>query len=811
MHPTEQVYTPSLVFGSLRTSSNFDDTQQRSTVGVHGIGSKATNIFSTVFQVEIYDSESRQRFQQTWENNMSTTSNPKVVQLKTQKRDYIHITFKPDYEKFGYDGLDEMTFKAMERRVYDVAATLSGIKVFFNGERLKISGFKDYVGLFCDDFCYKQFNEHWHVAVALNGDGNGLKHVSFVNNSLTRLGGYHIDHVANTLATELINAIKKKKKTSLLKPAQIKNQLMLFVSCTIFNPTFNSQTKETMTKRPDKWGTVFEMDSGFMKKVVDSSIFEGIMDLFSKQEEKVLSKTDGAKKSTINVEKLEDANWAGTRKSSECILFLTEGDSAKGFAVKGITSIEGGRNKFGVYPLRGKVLNVREKIENAAAIAGNVELSNIKKILGLEHKRDYSSGTSSLRYGGVAILTDADVDGDHIKGLIINYFDSQFPSLLGNNRNFLMEFITPIIRCKKGSETVSFYSIPEFDQWVHQTSGGSGRIPSGWNVKYYKGLATSQTHEIKEYFRNIATNLKPFLPTDTADREKIDIVFNKKRVNERKEWLKTYNPDVYRDQMLREHKINDFFDQGMIHFSISDNIRSIPSVVDGLKVAQRKILWTMMKKNMVGEAREIKVAQLAADVANFTHYHHGEQRTIQQDEFDGQKWNIRGTFERIPGGIRITELPLSWSGPYKEFLMSLQSEKKWVKSFKNMCTETDVRFDVELLEPSMGDDDIVQKFKLLSSIRTSNMVLFDSDGCLKQYPTATDIFADFFTNRHEILENKVRFLKGVIGGQYSLNQCQMDEIESQLKADGFSDTAELLRMPLSMMTLTKFQQLSVTC
>ncbi|KAJ3371281.1 DNA topoisomerase 2 [Allomyces arbusculus] len=966
LHPTEGVYTPTLVFGSLRTSSNFDDSQQRMTVGVHGIGSKATNIFSREFKVEIVDAVSKLKFQQTWEQNMSRALKPKVTAIKSVKRDYIHVTFTPDYTRFGYELLDSDTFMAMQRRVYDAAATLGKIKVSLNGERIKVSGFKDYMSLFVGDrdIVSKQFGEHWTIGVALNGHGNGLQHVSFVNNSLTRLGGYHVDHVANAVTAEIISAIRKKKKTTgnLLKPAVIKNQLILFINCVIINPSFNSQTKETMTKRADTWGTSYELDSGFIKKLVDSSVFEGIMELFTKQEERVLAKTDGSKKSTIQVEKLDDAAWAGTRRSGQCVLFLTEGDSAKGFAVKGITSIEGGRNRFGVYPLRGKVLNVRDKAENASAIAGNAELNNIKKILGLEHRRDYSDGVSSLRYGAVAILTDADVDGDHIKGLIMNFFDSQFPSLLSNNRNFLMEFITPIIRCKRGDSVVSFYSLTEFEQWKEHNDGGRG-----WNVKYYKGLATSQTHEIKDYFRALDMNLKRFLPTDPEDREKIDIVFNKKRVVDRKEWLKTYDPNVFRDQTLREHKINDFFDRGMIHFSISDNVRSIPSVVDGLKVSQRKIVWTMLRKGIVSENREIKVAQLAGEVANFTHYHHGEQSlavcavlmgqnfvgtnsvnllypagdfgtrmegptktgapryiftylepwtraifcadddgvlklrveencaaepwtlapiipmalvnssvgigsgfstsipsfdlgkvlkllemcltnggllpmdvlesmlvvgyrgftgSIVRDNDDRDKWTVQGVVKRVSDTrIKITELPLTWSGPYKEFLAQLVSEKQFVKAFKNNCNEKDVEFDVELTAP-MTEDDIISKLKLNTTIRTSNMVLFDASGSLRHYKSAAEIFSEFFQSRHALygarkqkilgtmqgeilgLRNKVRFLARVMDGTYALGKCKLEDLENQLERDAFDKPKDLLRMPLSMMTQSKFEELS---
>lgn len=955
MHQEEQMYIPTMVFGHLRTSSNYDDTEQRTTVGTNGLGAKATNVFSSKFSIELYDSERQLKFQQTWQSNMGQVSKPKVTTNKSIKKSYICVSYIADYSRFGLEQLDDDHFLAMERRVYDAAATLAtqGVKVTFNGKVIKIKTLKDYMALF-GEYLYKKVNDQWEIGVGLNDNGNGLNQISFVNHSLTRHGGTHVDHVANLVANELIAQVRRKNKSVAaknLKPAQVKNHMSLFVNCTIVNPTYDSQSKERMTKRPEAWGSICQVDSAFCKKLGETKLFEKLCEIVSKSEDKLIAKTDGVKKSTIHIEKLEDALWAGTKKSKECTLYIAEGDSAKGFVIKGISAIKDGRNKNGVYPLRGKVLNVRDKTD----FSSNVELTNIKKILGLEHKRDYSTGIESLRYGSVAIISDADVDGDHIAALIVNFFDSAFPTLLKNNPGFLKEFVTPIVRCKRGNIVKSFFAIPEYEQFVEQELGGN---TSGWNIKYYKGLATSQTNEIKEYFGNLPKHLKTFKPVDEIDSEKIDIVFNKKRVAERKEWLKTYNPKVFRDQRLSEHKINDFFDQGLIHFSIADNVRSIPSLVDGLKVSQRKILWTMLKKGMVGEAKEIKVAQLAGDVANFTHYHHGEQslamaiilmaqnfvgtnnlnmlypsgdfgtrmegptktgapryiytylepwaRTVFHPEDDnvldmkteeghiaepwvmypiipmslvngaegigsgfstfippfsvkdviaalrqilgGQgwdnvnlaphyngfsgrivqdgpdKWSVFGTFTRTgPYSIRITELPLKWSGPYKEFLVQLVQDKK-IKGFKNFCDEHNIKFEIDLFA-EWTDEKIMEEFKLSSSFRTSNMVLFDSNGVLKQYMSPVDILREFYVVRLEMyakrkefnlqkwnvyiseLRSKLRFVEHVLQGKYQLGKMELDHLEQLMVQDGFDNPKDLLRMSIHSMTKTKMTQL----
>lgn len=146
--------------------------------------------------------------------------------------------------------------------------------------------------------------------------------------------------------------------------------------------------------------------------------------------------------------KLEDANNAGTKNGSKCTLILTEGDSAKALAVSGLSVV--GRDNYGVFPLRGKLLNVREA--TGKALLENAEIQAIKQILGLQQGKAYQN-TDSLRYGSLMIMADQDHDGSHIKGLIINFLDYWFPSLL-KLPNFLVEFITPIVKVRR-SESAS--------------------------------------------------------------------------------------------------------------------------------------------------------------------------------------------------------------------------------------------------------------------------------------------------------------------------------------------------------------------
>ena len=378
----------------------------------------------------------------------------------------------------------------------------------------------------------------------------------------------------------------------------------------IENPAFDSQTKENLTLKVSSFGSKCGPMDSFVKEIIKHTpIVDKIVSFSRAKQSAQLKKTDGSKTSRISgIPKLEDANMAGTKRSSECTLILTEGDSAKTLAVAGLGVV--GRDLYGVFPLRGKLLNVREA--NHKQIMENAEISAIKKIIGLQHGKVYED-VSTLRYGHIMIMTDQDHDGSHIKGLIINFLDHFFPSLL-KIPSFLLEFITPIIRATKKNETRDFFTIPEYEAFKVDNEG--------WSIKYYKGLGTSTPKDAKQYFSDLKKHVKSFMPVNDTDRSLIDLAFNKKKADERKNWLGEFVPGTYLDQSKHDISITDFINRELILFSMADNVRSIPSVMDGLKPGQRKVLFSCFKRNL---KNEIKVAQLFGYVAEQSAYHHGEQ------------------------------------------------------------------------------------------------------------------------------------------------------------------------------------------
>ena len=688
MHKEHNMLVPTLIFGELLTSTNYDDTEKRITGGRNGYGAKLTNIYSSYFEVEIVDKKRKKKFNQIFENNMSKKSDPIVTSLKSPSEGYTKITFKPDLKRFSLNELTDDIISLMIKRVYDIAATTSKkISVYYNNIKILVNNFKKYISLFFDEskIIYEEVNDRWQIGILYLPD-NGYDQISYVNCISTFKGGNHVKYIENNIIKKIEEQIKKKNKNIKIKNSQIKENLVFFINTIIENPSFTSQTKEELKTRISLFGSKCDLSEKTIKKILETGISEQVLLYAKLKEESIMKKkTDGKKVSNLKgIPKLEDANWAGTKRSSECKLILTEGDSAKAFAMAGRAIV--GNNKYGVFPLKGKLLNVRTA--SVKQLLENAEIKHIKKIIGLQQGKKYND-VSSLRYGGIILLTDQDNDGFHIKGLLINFIHYFWPSLVKLN-SFIFALATPIIKISKKSETISFYNISDYEQWKKKPNG------KNWNIKYYKGLGTSSSKEAKEYFLNLEDKLikytcknlnkvikdeqlvikdeikdekeeindekeeindeklkisesskkesskkksskkksskkNNFDATLDIDSEEDDttnsirLAFEKTRANDRKKWLLNYDKDIVLDNEEKIVPIVDFIHKELIHFSNDDLNRSIPSINDGLKPSTRKILYSSFLRKLYSKKNELRVAQLAGYVSDKTCYHHGEK------------------------------------------------------------------------------------------------------------------------------------------------------------------------------------------
>ncbi|XP_030493385.2 DNA topoisomerase 2 isoform X1 [Cannabis sativa] len=943
IHQEEQVYVPEMIFGHLLTSSNYDDKEKKTTGGRNGYGAKLTNIFSTEFVIETADGKRQKKYKQVFTNNMGKKSDPVITKCKASDN-WTKVTFKPDLAKFNMTHLENDVVALMKKRVFDMAGCLgSSVKVELDGNRVPVKSFLDYVDLYLRTAqksdatiprITERVNDRWEVCVSLS-DGQ-FQQVSFVNSIATIKGGTHVDHVTSQITNHVMTVVNKKNKNANLKAHNVKNYLWVFVNALIDNPAFDSQTKETLTIRPSSFGSKCELPPEFLKKVAKSGIVDSLLSWANFKQNKDLKKTDGTKTERVhNINKLEDANEAGGRNSEKCTLILTEGDSAKALAMAGLSVV--GRDHYGVFPLRGKLLNVREA--SATQVRDNEEIKNIKRILGLQQDKQYAN-VKSLRYGHLMIMTDQDHDGSHIKGLLINFIHSFWPSLL-KIPSFLVEFITPIVKAtnKNGNE-LAFYTMPEYEAWKESLRGNA----NGWTIKYYKGLGTSTSKEGRDYFQNLDMHKKDFMWVDEKDGEAIELAFSKKKIEERKCWLRKFEPGTHLDQKEKLIKYRDFVHKELILFSLADLQRSIPSMVDGLKPGQRKILFCSFKRNFVKEA---KVAQFSGYVSEHSAYHHGEaslagtiigmaqdyvgsnninllqpngqfgtrnlggkdhasaryiytklspitrtlfpkdddilldyldedgqsieptwyvpviptvlvngsegigtgwssyipnynprdivanirnlingeemvpmapwyrgfKGTIEKSSKDGS-YNNSGVLEEInETTIRISELPVRrWTQDYKEFLESVtrgndKAKDPFIEGFTQHSDHSTVDILVHMTEENMmaaKQDGLLKKFKLTTSLNTSNMHLFDANGLIKKYDTPEQILEEFFhirlafyVKRKKVLldnleldllklENKVRFILGVVKGEIVVSNRKRADLFIELQQKGFT-------------------------
>lgn len=915
-----QVHVPEFIFANLRTSSNYDDNEKRYSTGRNGLGCKIVNIFSKEFTIETIDCKNSKKYQQRFSENMSVIGKPKIT--KFGGKPYTKVTFVLDGGRFGCkDGVNfsNDVIDLMRLRIHELAmCSLDKIKVTFNGKSIKTESPDKYLELYGvnKSNMIQEIDGMWKVAVAFTPENGGFRHHSFVNSTPTAQGGTHLNHVVDPLIKTLVDQIKKKFKLTKLRPSLVKDSLTVVVCCHVVNPTFSSQTKDCLTLPSKDFGSSFEIPEKFFNKIMKMGIVDHIGDLLKNKESSVMKDSDGKKASIVKgIPKLSDAKFAGTKKSGDCFLIVTEGDSALTMALSATSVI--GRDKFGAFPLRGKLLNVRDS--SPSTIAGNEEISNLKKILGLQSGAHYSD-TSRLRYGGIILLTDSDVDGIHIRGLLLNLFEVLWPSLL--NMGYVHTLNTPIVRATRGSNVKLFYNDHEYKEWM-----SLGDSYKSYKIKYLKGLGSSTPMEAREYFKDVYNDIVKYT-NDIQTKEAMSLAFDKKRANDRKKWLMEYDEDGVIDTKKRKVTVSEFVHKELIHFSTSDMKRSIPSVIDGFKTTQRKALCGGFMKGIINT--ESKVAQLGGFISDKLQYHHGETSMcstiigMAQDfvgsnnieiftpkgqfgsrleggkdaaspryvfvqmnpstskifnrlddpvlshlEEDGSQiepeyyvpilpmilvngasgiatgyscqvpqfnpldivsnikrrlrgeppvelvpyyrgftgkivkssddtYTTNGVYKISSNTVKISELPIgTWSTPYKIYLSGLV-DKKLILGFEEKCTDSKVDFEVKLKDPND-----LKLLKLTSTIRTSNMHLFDSNNRIKKYESVSDIEEDHFKHRlslyhkrkeyqlnlmrydHLILTEKCRFFDMKISGEIILENKSYDSVISEIVSNNF--------------------------
>ena len=615
----EDCYNHTLIFGNLLTSSNYDDEEERYNIsGRNGLGVKLTNIFSKYFCVRGLDPDSGQTFEQIWKQNMTITTEETITgSKKGSKKGYTEVSWIPDFKQFNISGYTQDIISLYCKYVVD-AAMLTGINVYFNDKLIQVKNLEEYSTLYSDfqetDVLYINTD---NARVVLTPSPY-FQTISFVNGVYTSLGGTHVDAWTEALFRPIVKKLSSSKSSYNI--GDVKRFFRLFVVMEIVNPEFESQSKHKLESSVK--ATVKRKD---ISKILRWSVID---DIKRSKEMTVLKKTERKKKNFVKIESLDPANNEGGKLGSECTLILVEGLSAKTYAVQGIevgAIGRQGRDWFGIYALRGKLLNVRNA--KASSIAKNRVISDIVKALGAKYDVDYTNEKSykTLRYGKIMIITDADVDGIHISGLIQNTIHTLFPTLLERTEPFIVSMQTPIVKVFLNRKELVFYDEREYKKYA--TKYNKKYPTKTINRKYYKGLGSSSIKDITGSFGKKIIKLEKDNETNTNMHK----IFHNKQSDARKEWLRQYDPDDItltwkgNDFESISLGISDFLNTEMIKFSLDDCKRSIPGMMDGLKESQRKVLFACFKRNLKNSGKTLKVAQLAGYVAEHTGYHHGEQ------------------------------------------------------------------------------------------------------------------------------------------------------------------------------------------
>lgn len=482
-HKEHDEWIPEMIFANLKAGANFNDDENRLVAGTNGVGSTLTNIFSLNFRVNTADGKNS--FDQTFSNNMRKRTTPSIVKSSEK---FTEISYTPDLQRFGMKEITEDHIKLIYRRCHELAACNSGITFRWSikrdknteKENIKYRNFKQYIERFVTDYFYEE-SDNWKIGIAHNKEN--FDQVSYVNSVYTKQGGSHVDYILSQIVNQIREFINKKHKVD-IKPGQLKNHVFLFISCDIVNSQFDAQTKEKLITESKDFGSTHEIDSKTINKILKSEIVESILDWVNKKseaEERALLRSLNKDLGNKKVLRLIDAKSKDNR--DKCVLGIYEGQSALS-AVRKFRDAQ----TVAAFPLKGKFLNVNE-LSNSQ-IVNNEEVKDLMASIGLR----LGEAPNNLRFGKILIYTDADVDGDSICALLINFFFKYWPELFTEDKIFRV--VTPIVVVEKGKEKISFYSQDEYDEWSERTD------LKNWKISFKKGLASLIDAEYREIIHN---------------------------------------------------------------------------------------------------------------------------------------------------------------------------------------------------------------------------------------------------------------------------------------------------------------------
>lgn len=640
-HPKTSIPVPEMIFGSMFTSSNYGET--RKGAGTNGLGIKAVNIFSEKFVLEIKNGDEGRSYYQVWTNGKRNKTVPEIKEYRGTSS--VTVTYYPDFKEcFPSDEkhTDE-TICLMLKHMVDISANYK-IPVIFNGKTYNFSKRENYAMLYLPgdtknnhaseeiDFSYdttinkkKVPRDNGNMDVYLvDAPDNGIS-VSFVNGLYTKDGGTHIDGIVKQIVNDVREKLSDRKQKINVTPSDVKANLAIFVFCFVDNPGFNGQVKSKLTAPAIKV-TVSEK---IYSKIMKWKFIENLLLIADAKDKKKLKKSDGKNLKRVPLKTVIDANKV-TIDSKNCVLCVVEGQSASGYTQTRVELTPKGGDYIGTMRIQGKTLNVTNA--SVLEISENNEIAALKMALGLREGIDYQyeQNFRTLRYGSLLIVADADDDGKHIIGLLLNFFYNRYPSLL--KREFVHFLRTPIIRLYKGQEVIRFYTLNDYDEWEAKTDEKERKK---WDIAYFKGLGSSVTKDVKDDMKN---ERRVICVYDDKTPGSMQLAFDEKYADLRKLWISEFQVTPGLSQLMKM-PISTFIEKEMVEFSAYNLQRSIGSAVDGLKIVQRKILWTALNAT---SNKCISLSVFCGKVKDSTHYRHGDAPIQEAASNMAMNWDTCG-------------------------------------------------------------------------------------------------------------------------------------------------------------------------
>ena len=671
---SEEMYPAEVFFGEMLAGTNFNDDEgeERKTSGRNGMGSKCTVVFSKEFTVKNADANNGKQFLQTYTENGTDRTKPKVKAYNA-KTSFTEISFIPDFQRFDYDIEKEDSevdfISLLGIYVLEIAAVTSLPVYFINGETKRTYHFKTfdkYVRMFypnatCNKLAsIKLKNGDECIIVESHVDGSvdlpdmldGVRQLSYVNGVKTKSGGVHVDAWRDAIFPSFVrtfNAQPAKGKNTALKTTakEVYPYITLFLRVEVDKPEFDQQTKDLLN------GPKYDITpTGKSKFDKDEQlrIKEEIEDLVTKMlkwnfvpllKEKLLAKTGKGTNKVTKAErrvgfgeKSQDANEAGVHPEL-CTLYISEGLSAKALCVRGISHLNRGQDHNGVFAVQGKFINVAKA--SMKEIMANPEAPKLMKMLNLKIGVKYNTPENfkTLRYHKIRFATDMDDDGIHIRGLLACFFYTFWPEFYEMDK-FISSISTAVTKIwlpgRKEKDTLLFFSNPEYKKW-YEESGKKLKIAE---VKYLKGLASINPKDAPGYFE------KPKIVNYFAEgdeKEYMKLGFEDE-ADMRKDWIiRDMDPDSFTKKKLgmesesekdiesEEDYVYDgdlglstFVDRQLIIYHKMALERALPSLMDGLKDGQRKVFYSIRKRNY---QKTTDLEKVVGAVKELSGYHHG--------------------------------------------------------------------------------------------------------------------------------------------------------------------------------------------